>query len=224
MKIKKKSPANVFGMDANGSQEKKEYRMILWSILTIEAWNKLKSKGFLRGNLRYIDKYHIEPYRWLSNQMCARIGPKPSDDTWPVWAWYQWQGEKRKRPDLRSGGLSQKGEYGIRVEFEIDENSVLLSDYELWYYVLNYCYLPLSEKSSKEFKAMIAQHNLCYYKTKPLPNKTFHKIIVDSWGKIFDLDWSAKYIALKRSEKSIQATLWEIRYEQVRNIKKFIAR
>ena len=197
--------------------------MILWTIQNVIGWDTLKRTGLLRGSSRYIDNDFAEAYQWLSDQMHTRIGPKPAHDTWPVWAWYQWEGE-RKKPDLRQGGLLRKGESGVRIEFEVDDKMVLLSDFDLWHYVLNYWYLPRSEKDGRQFEAILRRHNLSFYRTTPLPNKKFYNDIVDSWQRIFDLDWSAKGISDRRSKKSIQATLWEIRYDYVRNAKEFIAR
>ena len=69
----------------------------------------------------------------------------------PIWVWWQWWADRR-RPDLRASGFLPKGVRGIRVECRVKEDQVLLSDFELWHYILNYWYLPKSEKSGESFE------------------------------------------------------------------------
>lgn len=38
------------------------------------------------------------------------------------------------------------------IEFEIEQDSVLLSDFELWHFVLNYWYLPSSLQDIGRFE------------------------------------------------------------------------
>ena len=40
----------------------------------------------------------------MVDQMKIRLGPPPESWYFPIWAWYQWEGEKRRKPDLRAGG------------------------------------------------------------------------------------------------------------------------
>ena len=69
----------------------------------------------------------------------------------PIWAWYQWEGSRRK-PDLRASGYLPKGEPGVRLELRVADDRVLLSDFDLWHYVLNYWYLPKSEKAGEALR------------------------------------------------------------------------
>lgn len=198
--------------------------MTLWTIQTIEAWNILERTGLLRTDLRYVDKTFLPAYQWLAEQMRMRIGPPPTDGALPVWAWYQWQWERRKKPDLRFGGHLPKEKRGVRIELAVDDKVVLLSDFELWHYVLNYWYLPASEEEGDRFDAALERRNLSYFQTKPLPDPKFHQAIVASWQRIFDVDWAAEGLAEPRAKKSIQATLWEVRLGDVRGVQEFIAR
>ena len=178
----------------------------------------------MQGGSRCVDNFFLPAYQWLSQQMRIRVGSPPTNDALPVWAWYQWQGKKKNKPDLRSGGHLPKGERGVRLELEVGDHRVLLSDFELWHYVLNYWYLPLSEEDGETFEATLEQHALSFFQTKPLPDPKFHQVIVSSWQCIFDISWSAKGITRPRKEKSIQAILWEIRLEDVRSVQEFVAK
>jgi hypothetical protein len=164
------------------------------------------------------------PYQWMIRQMEQRIAPPSTPGAYPVWAWLQWENAKRPKPDLRAGGHLPKCESGVRIEFECPGSFALLSDFDLWHFVLNYWYLPESEVEGDEFEAQLAERGFSFFETKPLPNRVYHDTIVASWDKIFDLDWSESEIAMPRSEKSIQATVWELNADQVRNHDYFMAR
>ena len=199
--------------------------MILWTIQTEEAWLKLQATGMLRASRENImEGCWILPYEWMVDQMKIRIGPPPGSSCFPMWAWYQWEGEKRSKPDLRAGGHLSKGQKGVRIEFECGDEEVLLSDFDLWHYVLNYWYLPESESDGEDFEAELATFGLSFFKQKSLPDAEYHNRIVQSWDRIFDLYWFEDDLAEPFPGKSIQATLWELTVDQVRNCKHFRSR
>lgn len=153
---------------------------------------------------------------------------RPTKQAMPIWAWYQWEGQRRK-PDLRSSGHLPRDEQGVRLELEIAAERVLLSDFDLWHYVLNYWYLPENEEAGEAFEKKLAQCSLSVYKCdhqNPLPHAHYRQKIEKSWEKVFDIDWSDRRhaIASPPRQKSIQATLWEIRPADVVSAKEFTAR
>jgi len=199
--------------------------VVLWSIQSIDAWKILQTSGTLCCDARLSDKDFAEAYEWMAEQMCKRLQVRrPAYGVLPLWAWYQWDGEQRRKPDLRSGGHLPRGERGVRIEFEIDDNLVLLSDFELWHYVLNYWYLPASVAEDEAFSAKLTERGMSFYKTKPLPEPTFDKAIRESWERIFNLDWAEEDLAAPRAEKSIQATYWELSLERVKRVDEFVAK
>ena len=115
-------------------------------------------------------------------------------------------------------------ERGVRIEFEIDGAFVLLSDFELWHYVLNYWYLPPSSAEGQAFEAELAEHGLDFHRTKPLADPVFDKAIRETWERIFDMEWAEEDLAVPRAEKSIQAAFWELALEDVRRVDQFTAR
>ena len=197
--------------------------MILWTIQRLDAWNKLQKSGVLSGRQQYVDPYFVTAYQWLVEQMKTRIGPPPEADVFPIWAWYQWEGQKKK-PDLRSGGHLPKGELGVSIEFEASENRVLLSDFDLWHYVLNYWYLPKSLAEGDRFEAELEGKGMSFYKDKPLLDIKYHQQIVESWQRIFDFSWHDEDISNTVEQRSIQATLWELHMNDVQDIRTFKAR
>lgn len=90
---------------------------------------------------------------------------------------------------------------------------MLLSDVELWHYVLNSWYVPQSEADAAAFKAEFQ-----------LPNSAYEDHMRRSWLRIFDLDWFDEYTAHPRAQKTIQAVFWELHLDQVRHVQHFTAR
>lgn len=199
-------------------------RLRLWTIQSIPAWEKLQKLKVLQADRHYIEKEFLNAYQWMALQMKKKLGYRPFRDSVPLWAWYQWEGKEKRKPDLRYSGHLPKGVKGVLIEFKIDRNQALLSDFDLWHYVLNYWYLPISKKDHCAFLAELSKEGLSFYETKPLPNIKYHKRIVKGWGRIFDIDSSNDYIASPNEEKSIQACFWELRIENVRNIQIFISK
>jgi hypothetical protein len=198
--------------------------MILWTIQSKEAWETIQRTGLLRAEPGFVSRDFISAYEWMAKQMEIRI--EPSKGCLPLWSWYQWESERKKKPDLRFGGHLPKGDHGVRIEFKIEDNKVVLSDFHLWHYVLNYWYLPATEDDDNTFEAELNEHGLSFYETKPLKHADFHKRIVDSWNRVFDLNWAdpGESITFRREKKSIQATFWKLRLEQVRKVQPFTAR
>jgi len=53
---------------------------------------------------------------------------------------------------MRGGGHAKRSEKIVQLTIEVDTKDVLLSDFDLFHYVLNYWYLPVAEKGDKEFE------------------------------------------------------------------------
>lgn len=198
--------------------------MILWTIQSAAAWQRAQACGVLRADAAYVDGDFRSAYEWLVAQMDCCIGPRPAGVTFPVWAWYQWEGSQ-KRPDLRSSGYLPRGERGVRVEFAIGNDRVLLSDFDLWHYALNYWYLPANEPDDQAFAAELAAQGLPTHSRELMRYPIAHQRIVGSWQRMVDPDWIDAYsIPQATTDRSIQATLWELPLDDVRDVKEFVAR
>lgn len=203
--------------------------MILWTVQTIAAWQRLQSRGRLQCQRRHIDPWFIPAYGWMAKEMRRRLrtqcGPPHG---LPLWGWYQWEGEKRRRPDLRGRGYLESGEHGVRLEVELGDSEVLLSDFDLWHYVLNYWYLPESVSDAEVFERELAGSRIRsrYGWKNPISVRKWRLRIEKSWERIFDLDFADKRreIAEPRQKKSIQATFWELPFSTIRSVTEFRAR
>ncbi len=198
--------------------------MKLWSIQTQKAWGALKHDETLKGEAEFIEQSFRPAYDWLICQMRLRLPNHPQASSLPIWAWQQWRSQLHSCPDLRCGGHLEKGAQGALLELEVSPDRVLLSDFDLWHFVLNYWYLPATVKEGEAFEQKVEMRGLSFYKSKPLPDTCLHEEIVRSWERIFDLEFTKADLAKPREEKSIQAALWELRLSDVESVREFTAR
>lgn len=198
--------------------------MKLWTIQPIEWFEKLQKDGVIYGDksLANIDKSMLFAYNWITNQMEQKISPKPSENSTPIWTWYQYRNELKKKPDLRCSHLP-KGTKGIRIEINKNENDVLLSDYDLWHCPLNYWRIQDTEKDDQDFDELLKSEGVNFINrekyTPILRNK-----VEESWHKVFDMNYSQEYSASKKEDKSIQATFWKLSLDEVVKVDYFTAR
>ncbi len=178
--------------------------MRLWSIQSKIAYDIMLQTGSLRA-----DEEHLlfegdlkESYIWMADQMKKRLGQPPEGVKFPVWAWYQWEG-RRKRPDMRTHGRSwgDKGVEIVLLTLEVPDDQVLLSDFDYWHVVLNDGDLVFSFDYDAEY-----------------PEDVKRK----SWEQIFD--YTCSFVGEPEHVLSTQATMWEIRKEWILRTEHFKSR
>ncbi len=190
-------------------------RLRAWTIQTCPAWEQFQATGVLHADPRFIDADFLPAYDWMIAQLARRADPPPVGVKYPVWLWTQWEGQSTP-PDLRRSGHLPRGQCGVRLECELWSENVLLSDFDLWHFVLNNWYLPNDEADADAFEAAYRQAD-----TEACVRKK-----VESWQRIFDLDWvdPTGFTTLPGAEKSIQGVVWQIELEEVKSVRVFTAR
>jgi hypothetical protein len=188
--------------------------MKLWTIQPLARYENILAEGSLSGDKRFVDPDFLPGYEWMISKMEQHLWAPPRPGAYPVWAWYQYQDSERKRPDLRRRAHLPKGTEGVLLEIEKAENEVLLSDFDLWHF-------PLSFRS---YIADSEEDDIAFEKAHGHRSETGKALIEKSWNKIFDLGYCAPYAASPKEDKSIQATFWTLRKEEVVSTKRFTAR
>ncbi len=186
----------------------------LYTYQTKEAVEVLRKNGVLKlheedRGLTYvgtaydqIDNHFKMPYDFIRYEMMNRL-PAPKDDKcyYPIWAWYKLSG--RYRPSKK---WDKVHEGKIRLTIKIDSSRLLLSDFDMFcYLIVGGLYFNLSKEDEIKYKDKIFEPDEFYY-----PN----------WEYIFDIhrkvdnDYGCSY----RNE-TIQATFWELYLEDVVEMK-----
>jgi len=204
--------------------------MKLWTIQDQKAYKQLKKTGVLHANEKYLwcEESLKFAYDWMASEL-AKKDIMPEGVRYPIWAWYQWEGKKKKR-DLRKSGLSPRGNKSVQLEIEIPDNKVLLSDFDVFHCVLNNLYLSSSKKDDDRFRKWYRSQGINYgdWKHDTSHNKKIQivkKAIVKSWSGVFYLTKEDNnWLYGRNSEKSIQAVFWELREDQVVWAREFTAR
>lgn len=175
--------------------------MKLWSIQNEAAYELLLLNKTFQCDVNKSElaseKCFKNAYNWMKNEMMDILDIQT--EVYPIWAWYKYE-NKCKRPNLRKSGYALKGTKCVCLELEIPDSKVVLSDFDLWHYVLNDCYFSQNNNDDIWFENLSSEEQLLA-KEK-------------SWKKIFDVIDSSY----------IQATLFELRIEDIKNIKYFTAR
>lgn len=187
--------------------------MILWTIQEEAVYKEIMETGVYRCDFAQSSMPEWkEEYDWLVKEMKKRIGNPPNGIMYPVWAWYQWEG-KRKKPDLRRERweCGFKGDIYTCMEIDIPEDKALLSDFDAWSIILLHGMISDTEEENKALEER-------YNSMAPSGQK---KMRDKNWERVFDLtpihnDWMTR-------GDSIQATFWELRREEIKKVQFFTA-
>ncbi len=201
--------------------------LTLWTIQPLTWYeNLLHDKIIVADKSKIDEEFFFEyAYQWIAQQMINKIGnPSVNQDLLPIWAWYQYQGINKKRPDLRHSGHLKKGTKGVRIEFVKPSNQVLLSDFDLWHSVLNNYYIPDNAQEEQEFDNLLEVNNVTYPYNPYQNPKEVQTFIEKSWLKVLDLNYHSEYFPRVVEEQSIQATFWNLSLDEIVKVDKFVAK
>jgi len=195
--------------------------MQLWSIINQEQYDYIQKNGYLHSDGSKIWPDFKSPYKWLIGQMIKKIDPPPKNVTYPIWAWAQWEGESRKKPDIRTLRHSCGNGTFYRIELEIPKERIVLSNFIDWHHVLNSSYLAFSEIEDDKFDNRLMTKNLEYGNWDNYPND-IQNVITESWERIFDFISVRQYCyGGEIKDREIQATFWVLYNNDIKKIDKF---
>ncbi len=188
--------------------------MILWTIQDEASYKTLLKKGVYRCDLRSEGLPDFKPaYDWMVAQMIRRIGAKPRGVVYPIWAWFLWTRDCKK-PNLGwfIKNCGEKGQRFVRLELEVPDKDVLLSDFDVWHSILNNQLISYSNEEDDELEEQ--------YQTLPEPQRREMK--EKNWERVFDVEYVPNN--WRGRGESIQATFWELRLEYVRKATPFTSK
>jgi hypothetical protein len=183
-------------------------RVRLWTVQSLEAWAVLDGTGVLRALRERAEKDFLSAYDWMAAEMRRRIGPPPDGTTIPLWADALRNGcstgariRSQRRFVLDAGSPTD-----VFIEVEVPVERVLFSDFHAWE-TGPLCGWFLSGRGKREGFAR-------YWKRYGVPDDVVWKetpgeaeVILASWPRVFEP---------QRMRCCVQATLWEIKREDVR--------
>ena len=175
----------------------------------MDSLDQLKKHGVYRVRREYIEEqfediaeYYISLYTWFT-QKAAQIVPKPADVEFPVWC------------SISEDYMLRPIEDTVVYVLEIPKKETLYFDSVKWDWVLNHLYIPKDGEDLIRYREQLKQkgfkdaHSFIdgkYASSYPLERKE----VMDSWMRVFNIEeWNPF---------RVQANIWEIKEEQIREI------
>lgn len=200
--------------------------MKLYSFQRMHVWDNLNQLGYYHpfsifeyDDFLKEDSQHnwgfTHAYLWLKNAMLDKGIHFTANNDHMIWAWYQWAGKNRKQPDKRYASVYDyfKDEPYVLMELDIDPSRVLLSDYDLWHWVLNR-HPAMKRREDQQFSK---KYNFNYSSKDNLSDEGT-SIMENSWNNIFDLSLARDIIEVPQKNQQIQATFFELFYTDVKKV------
>ncbi|MDI9496510.1 MAG: DUF3841 domain-containing protein [Bacillota bacterium] len=184
-------------------------KVTLWTRQDIRSLDDLERKGVIRITRKHLEEkfdvisdHIIFLYKWFVKEAEKRV-PRPEGVDFFIWC--SISEEYMLRPTLNE----------IVYVLEVDKSEVVYFDGMKWDYVLNHHYVPKDEKDAEEYLKDLERKG---FKNSYsfINEKTAHfypeerKRVMDSWARVFEID--------KWDIFRVQANIWEIRPEMVKDI------
>lgn len=190
-------------------QQKNSNKVTLWTRQDIKSLNDLENNGVIRIKREHLEEkfeeiadYIIKLYNWFT-EVANKMVPKPTDVEFPIWC--SISEENMLRPTMDT----------VVYVLEVDKSEIIYFDGMKWDYVLNHLYIPKDKKDEEDYIKDIKNKG---FKDSfaIMDEKTAHfypeerKRVMDSWMRVFEIDeWNIF---------RVQANIWEIRAEMIKDI------
>ena len=107
--------------------------MRLVTIQPVEVLKDLSVKHRYVCDTEKVESYEdadlfTDAYAWMNERLAERIGAAPVGVTYPIWAWYRYDGDFAH---WNGGGTF------VKIVLDIDPERVVLSDFDDWNCILN---------------------------------------------------------------------------------------
>ena len=180
----------------------------LWTVRPESDFSLLQQQGFYTADNVYVMPERRAAYQWMARQLAAKT-PAPAGVDLPLWAWRHAHGNRKSRPDLRKRGHLEKGEAGVRIEFSLPQEQVLLSSVDGWHAVLNHHFFSLDDEEYEYHERLETE----------LAADELEQAKQQSWLRIFNLD-----LLPDPAVYEVQAVFWRLEMDSVTKVDYFTAR
>jgi len=174
----------------------------IYSVRNEEEIKQLFQNKVLKANHEIIKKFWSEDenfllsYNWMNQQCKLRLNNY--NEQYPLWGWI-------KKPNKKLLYKEYKNQPFYIVKLIIKRNKVLISDFDLWHFILGDSYIPNKLKNLDKFD------HISVFQNRGSQNEI--QQVVDSWDKIFNI---------KKTRKCKQQCCFaEINLDNVIQIKKY---
>lgn len=193
--------------------------MKLWTIQDSSILDDIEQKGFAHCNQKSsFCTLFPHAYNWLAEEMRKQVGLPPFEEIeYPLWAWYQYTSYKKPKPPKSPRLLDSDQQEGVFLEIDIPDKDVLLSDFDLWHWVLNGCSMVRNKQLDRMIEQYVRDTNGQYdFNTYP---EEIKKEIISTWCRVFDFSTRDKhFMAFHKHNRCIQATFWVLKEENIIDI------
>lgn len=159
------------------------------------------------------------PYKFMWECMKERLGKCSDEDViLPIWVWYRYNGRRKpskKHEEEIRNDCKKSGVVIYRIDLEVDEKDILLSDFDMWCTILAGGIITEYDNYEVEDPLYLE------YASLPYGSKEKEEIEKYMNSKIFNYNHKEDgYCYFKSSHNSVQGCLYKVTKEQVKNIVK----
>ena len=180
----------------------------LWTRQSIKSLDELSKNQVIRINRKHLEEkfdviadYIIKLYLWFVAEADRKVA-KPPEVAFPIWC------------AISEEGMLLPTEDSVVYVLEVDESEIIYFDGHKWDYVLNRLYVPKDMADDIAYRNEMESRG--YNPHTLLNENTAHfypreiKRVMDSWVRIFEIEeWNIF---------RVQANIWEIRPEMIKDI------
>lgn len=148
-------------------------------------------------------------YSWINKKLSEKVHLFYEDLT-PIWFWYKINGEEVNFDKIEM--MSDRLKPYLIIQYNVDLNEVLLSDYQRWHMVLTQRFLALSEEERDFWDSLLEE------KPFKLLKDNEKEIIMDSWSRCICPTQDSE-IWEPSEYADIQGCLWKINQNQILSYK-----
>ncbi len=184
-------------------------KVTLWTRQHRKSLEELQNNNVIRIERKHLEEkfdeitdYVVYLYKWFVDAAAKKVS-KPEEVEFPVWC--SISEENMLRPTVDE----------VVYVLEVDKSEIIYFDGMKWDYVLNHHYIPKDERDAAEYAKDLESKGFDN-SFSFINEKTAHfypaerKKVMDSWHRIFEID--------KWDIFRVQANIWEIRPEMIKDI------